>query len=118
MIKIIQTDWKTSQNELKQIRETVFILEQQVPVELEWDNEDAESIHLLAVHCDGKSCDEPIAAGRIIISSQQAQIGRMAVLKNWRHQGIGSDLLQQALLICKHNKVQQVFIHAQEYIVN
>jgi predicted GNAT family N-acyltransferase len=117
MIKILKTDWKTSQNKLKTIREIVFIKEQQVPVELEWDNEDAGAIHLLAINTDGLTGNEPVGTSRIIINNDHARIGRMAVLKKWRNNGIGSELLQDSLTICKQEQVHDVFIHAQEYIV-
>lgn len=122
MIKILKTDWKTSQNMLKTIRETVFIQEQRVPVELEWDNEDIDAIHLLAIHTEpvlytSSVVEEPVGTSRILINTDQARIGRMAVLPEWRNKGIGSQLLKHSLSLCKQQQVHSVFIHAQEYVV-
>lgn len=59
--------------------------EQGVPVELEWDEYDAPSLHVLA-EADG----DPIGTGRLLPDDQ---IGRMAVLPNWRGRGVGSAIL-------------------------
>ncbi len=115
MIKILQTDWNTSKDVLKIIREAVFIEEQKVPAALEWDNRDMGAIHLLAISND--RANKPVGTSRIIINNHQAQIGRMAVLKTWRNKNIGSQLLQHALIICQQKQLREVLIHAQENVI-
>lgn len=115
MIEILQTDWNTNKVVLKIIPEAVFIQEQKVPAALEWDSKDMEAIHLLAINTD--QVKEPVGASRIIINNHQARIGRMAVLKKWRTKGIGSQLLQHALIISKQKQVQEVLIHAQVHVI-
>ena len=72
-IKVIQTSWAEMEQELRDIRTRVFIVEQNVPVELEWEDDDLDAVHLL-VKKDGSY----IATSRLLSSGQ---IGRMAVLK-------------------------------------
>lgn len=47
-IRVRVADWQKDNAELRRIREAVFIAEQSVPPELEWDAEDDEAVHFLA----------------------------------------------------------------------
>ncbi|MCW8922236.1 MAG: GNAT family N-acetyltransferase [Gammaproteobacteria bacterium] len=109
-IQLITTPWKQNQRALKQIRTTVFIEEQHVPVELEWDKFDDQSIHFLVLH-DNK----PIATARL---KPDGQIGRMAVIKNCRNRGVGSKLLSTILQEAKDNGYSMVYLHAQKNAIN
>ena len=82
--------WQSSQRDLSTIRQTVFIEEQGVPVALEWDEHDADALHLLAR--DGQG--QPIGCARILADGT---IGRMAVLPVWRRRGVGCALLAAAI---------------------
>lgn len=94
----------------RMIRQRVFIDEQQVPVALEWDDQDATAIHLLA------SVDEqPVACARVL---PDGHIGRMAVLPEWRGQSIGMDLLQYAVQICRTCHVPQAKLSAQIHAID
>jgi len=95
-------DDPTDRERLRLIRREVFIVEQQVPEALEWDEDDASAIHLLAETSDGG----PVGTARILPSGQ---IGRMAVRRAWREQGIGSALLTTAIDLCP----RPPFLHAQ-----
>lgn len=94
---------------LRQIREQVFMIEQSVPVELEWDAYDIDATHLLGL--DNQA--HPIACARIIHNS----IGRMAVLKSWRGLGVGKALLNQAIQVCKARKSNKITLSAQSYAI-
>jgi len=112
------TDWNTHKSQLQSIREQVFIQEQDVPVELEWDGLDETARHVLAeVQCPAKQKDEKLAIGtaRIIINNMQAHIGRMAVLSEWRYQGVGSRILQTCIDECLKQGVKEVVLNAQVY---
>ena len=78
--------WDELQNDAKLIREQVFIQEQQIAVEDEWDAEDAISLHFV-VYADGKA----IATARLL---QNNSVGRVAVLKSQRGLGVGKLLMQ------------------------
>jgi predicted GNAT family N-acyltransferase len=50
--------WQKDNADLRRIREAVFVAEQAVPAELEWDDEDIEAVHFLACEGGGRS-DRP-----------------------------------------------------------
>jgi len=104
-------DWSTisDQKAIKSIREEVFVIEQSVPVELEWDELDAQCLHCLVAADNGK----PIATARLYQDKKQAQIGRMAVLMAYRHQGVGTLMLNALLEQAQQNGVKEVSINAQ-----
>ncbi len=95
-----------TQPSLRGIREQVFIIEQKVPVELEWDGEDADATHLLVRSPEG----EPIATARMLADGH---IGRVAVLPAWRRRGIASALLQRFFAIAHNRGLHQVWLDAQ-----
>lgn len=103
-----EADWATDQDALSKIRRLVFILEQDVPKEIEWDGRDDKSWHWLATDDD----DKPIGTARLL---PEGQIGRMAVLEDWRGSGVGAALLEQAVEKARHLGFNEVVLHAQSY---
>ena len=99
-------DWEDEQAALGEVRRKVFIEEQQVPEELEWDEFDQTSIHILAVD----KHNNPIATGRL---KPDGQIGRMAVLKEWRNKGIGQAILQTLIRLATDKHYPPLYLHAQ-----
>ena len=81
--------WQKDNAALRRIREAVFVAEQAVPAELEWDDEDIEAVHFLA--CEG---DFPIGTARLLADGQ---IGRVSVLKDWRGLKVGDALMRAAI---------------------
>jgi len=84
--RIIDADYARDIAKLRAVREPVFVLEQQVPLTLEWDALDPECRHVLALDAD----ERPIGTGRL---TPMRTIGRMAVLAEWRGKGVGDALL-------------------------
>jgi len=105
-VTIRRTTWDRDQPALRAIRTQVFIEEQHVPVELEWDEHDACSIHLLACDREGNA----VGTARML---KDGHIGRMAVLKSWRGQGVGNALLQTLIEIARQQALEQVYLYAQ-----
>ncbi len=101
-----QARWDRDREALSLVRVRVFVEEQGVPVELEWDGTDARAGHLLA--CDRN--ERPIGTARVLPSGQ---IGRMAVLPAWRGRGVGTALLHEALKLADAPGSPTPFIHAQ-----
>ena len=101
----ITADWTKHKHTLKEIRKTVFIDEQQVPIELEWDEFDEHCTHFL-ISISG----EFIATGRL---KSDGQIGRMAVLAQHRRNGAGTILLNHILNYAQEIKLNKVYCHAQ-----
>jgi len=102
------SDWSNERDRaaLCAVREEVFVREQGVPPEMELDEDDPRSVHAMARALDGTV----IAAGRL---TPAGQIGRMAVLKDWRDRGVGSALLQLLLEQARTRGMSEVRLHAQ-----
>lgn len=103
---LIHTSWQQSSTVLNAIRRAVFIEEQHVPEALEWDGLDASCHHVL-VTATGKG---PVGTGRI---KPDGHIGRMAVLKEHRGQGVGSAMLAALLDFARQQQCAEVYLHAQ-----
>jgi len=96
---VSRVKWHEAEPALRYIRKSVFIDEQSVPEELEWDNLDDACMHILVKNSRGV----PIATARI---KADGHIGRMAVLKPYRHQGVGSAILDNLIDYCKQHKLK------------
>lgn len=101
-----QAGWREHMDLLRDIRTSVFIEEQNVPIEIEWDERDNNAFHVLAFDID----NNPVGTGRLLDSGQ---IGRMAVLRDYRNQGIGTAMLKQLLKIACENKINNLFLNSQ-----
>lgn len=103
---IIRTDWSQHAEQLREIRERVFIQEQHVPEALEWDDFDASAVHFLAL-------DEHNAARGCIRLLPSGQISRLCVLEQYRSHGVGRQLLDCAEREAREQGMKEVFLHAQ-----
>ena len=101
--------WQEDSWALKRVREAVFIHEQGIPVELEWDGLDPSCTHVLA----SDAMLHPIATARML---SDGTIGRMAVLKEWRRRGVGSALMERLLAEARYRQLPQVALNAQAYV--
>lgn len=79
--------WSEQQASAQAIRYAVFVIEQNIPAQLEWDDMDAVCLHALAYDDKG----ETLGTGRLL---PDGHIGRMAVKKNARSFGVGGKLLE------------------------
>lgn len=107
---IKEVDWPSYQAQISAVRQQVFIVEQQVPAALEWDGLDETAQHLLALSEDGKA----IGCARVL---SDASIGRMAVLADWRSQGVGQALLKSAIQLCRENGWLDIQLSAQTHAI-
>lgn len=98
--------WDADRDALRAIRDQVFIREQQVPVEEEWDELDPQCQHVLARDAGGAA----IGTGRL---TPTRKIGRMAVLASWRGRGVGAAMLQQLVERARELGWREVSLHAQ-----
>ncbi len=92
---------------IRQVRETVFIVEQAVSRKDEFDGKDSNCIHALAVARGG-----PVATGRLDVAAG-GKIGRVAVLEEFRRQGIGTQIMRELELAARENGLPRVWFHAQ-----
>ena len=102
--------WRDGDLLLREIREAVFMREQGVSAELEWDGLDEKCLHVLAIN---KKC-LAIACGRI---TPQGKIGRMAVLPDWRGKQVGSAVLEELLETARRLELPSVVLDAQTQVV-
>ena len=84
--RVEPADFATDLADLRLVREAVFVVEQNVPLEMEWDELDPHCRHVLARDAG----HHPIGTGRL---TPERKIGRMAVLREWRGHGVGDALL-------------------------
>ena len=105
-IDIRVVGWDDAAAALLAVRIAVFVDEQGVPPELEHDAHDATALHLLATTADGRA----VATARMLADGH---IGRMAVLPNWRGQGLGTRLLSRLIDIARKRELDGVYLHAQ-----
>ena len=75
--------WSDALPLARAVREQVFIVEQGVPRELEWDDWDERSDHAIALDAGSKA----IGTARLLPGGR---IGRMAVLAHWRQLSSGA----------------------------
>lgn len=105
-LNVTVTSWEQARNEAGPVRHQVFVLEQNVPPELEMDEHDDECRHALATNADGTV----IGTGRLL---PDGHIGRMAVLATWRGTGAGSALLAALLNEARRLGYPEVVLSAQ-----
>lgn len=102
--------WHDGEPLLRAIRETVFIREQGVPEELEWDEFDDTCRHALALSLSG----DAVGCGRIL---PNGHIGRIAVMKPWRKQKAGTAIMEALLNEARSRGYSMVDVDAQVYAV-
>lgn len=89
MYRVQRGHWDKLEQDAKFIRKQVFIIEQNIPEEEEWDDQDMISDHFVVY-----DQDQPIATARLL---QNNSVGRVAVLKAYRGQGIGRMIMLEII---------------------
>lgn len=103
-----EASWITDQKVLSHLRKLVFIVEQNVPQDEEWDGQDEDSWHWLATDLE----DRPIGTARLLPSGQ---IGRMAVLEEFRGLKVGRVMLEHAVEKARGLGFASVYLNAQTH---
>ena len=107
-VHVIHVRWESQSKALQEVRAKVFIEEQGIARDIEWDGQDDTAEHFLAINEAGQT----IGCARLLPSGQ---IGRIAVLVEQRRHGIGFRLLQSAVDHAKELGFRKVFLHAQSH---
>ncbi len=103
-------DWSLMQASAQAVRSAVFVHEQGIAPEDEWDAADATALHAVLFDMNG----QPVGNARLLqLSANLAKVGRMAVLKEARGQGYGARLLQALLLEARRRGNKEVRLSAQ-----
>ena len=100
--------WDELGEEARRIRLEVFVAEQRVPLELEFDSMDPVSVHALASRPAGAA----LGTGRLL---PDGHIGRIAVTREARGQRVGAALLLSLMEAARQRGHQQVELFAQVY---
>ena len=89
------------------IRTQVFIKEQNVPKDEEYDGTDGACVHIVAYDNEA-----PVATGRLMIDDEFT-IGRVAVLPQYRGQKIGQGIVQALIQAATIMGAEKQVLHAQ-----
>lgn len=108
MYKIIAGGWEQLEKDAKLIREQVFIQEQGIAPEDEWDDLDATVLHFIVY-----DCERPIATARLL---PQHSVGRVAVLLSYRKQGVGKILMHYIIDYARQQNLPYLKLSAQTYV--
>ncbi len=109
-IRVELVGWPQAERLIRPIRKIVFIDEQGVPKELEWDGLDSHCAHVLALN----ERRDAIGTARM---QANGTIGRMAVLKDWRGRGAGRALLSALLDLAVRQGLARVTLSAQTHAI-
>lgn len=102
--------WLADAADLRAVRTEVFVVEQAVPAEEEWDEHDARSHHVIARDAAGR----PIGTGRL---TPIRTIGRMAVVRDWRGKGVGEAILRTLIERARALHIDRVELHSQVHAI-
>ncbi len=114
MLDVRVGSWAELGERAQLIRTEVFVQEQRIPAELEWDAADATCVHALAVNRLGM----PLATGRLLEPAPGVgRIGRMAVRASMRGGHVGRAVLDELLAAARQRGFHEVLLHAQQSAV-
>jgi YbgC/YbaW family acyl-CoA thioester hydrolase len=110
MLQVKTGSWAELGEDAGRLRTEVFVQEQGIPVELEWDEADAGALHAVACNRLG----QPVATGRLLPAKDGvATIGRMAVLQVLRGCGFGEQVLRTLAAQAQRRGDRAITLHAQ-----
>ena len=101
--------YQAAQEAIQTIRHLVFQAEQGVDPALDFDGRDPEAMHILAL-----VDEQPVGTARMRdLGDRTVKIERLAVLREFRSQGIGRKIMEFALEVLQQRQIQTVQLHAQ-----
>ncbi len=109
-VKIVKT--KEHYNDALSVRRDVFINEQEISPELEIDELENESIHLVAY-----DDDVPVGAGRVRIVQHKGKAERICVLSSYRGKKIGQAIMLAAEEFVRLEGLDKMALNAQKHAV-
>ena len=112
MVEVRVGDWAELGRDARIIRTAVFIEEQGIPMQMEWDEADPDPacIHAVAYNRFG----QPLATGRLLEHVPGvAKIGRMAVSQAMRSSGVGRAVLEALMKTARERGYREAVLHAQ-----
>ncbi|MBL4884866.1 MAG: GNAT family N-acetyltransferase [Planctomycetaceae bacterium] len=107
-MKVVIAQYEKHETEIRSIREAVFVIEQQISLDLEIDNLDAQCVHAIVF-----DQHVPIATGRLDLT-KQGKIGRVSVLREHRRRGAGRLIMQALEKYAREHQLKKIWFHAQQ----
>ena len=101
---------KEELEQVLKIREIVFILGQNVDWEEEMDGLEDQATHIIAL-----LNNKPVGCARLRYIDDRAKLERIAVLEEYRRQGIGQAITDFLIEIARRKGVREAYMHAQIY---
>ena len=115
MVTVKLGEWALLGSDAQRIRQQVFVEEQKIPAEMEWDAADEGCLHAVAYNRFGRA----LATGRLLEHVPGvAKIGRMAVVRGMRSGRIGREVLDALMREGRARGYREVLLHAQLAAVN
>ncbi len=110
MVDVRVGSWRELESAARPIRAEVFVGEQKIPADMEWDDADADAVHAVAFNRLGRA----LGTGRMLEHVPGvAKIGRMAVAASSRHGGVGRAVLDALLDAARARGDREAVLHAQ-----
>lgn len=110
VLEVTVGSWQQLGDQARVLRAEVFVSEQGIPAELEWDDADNDAVHAVARNRLGHS----LATGRLTRHAPGVgRIGRMAVARSMRGSGIGRTVLEALIAAARERGDTEVVLHAQ-----
>jgi YbgC/YbaW family acyl-CoA thioester hydrolase len=110
VVRVVTGSWKDLGTDAQRIRTEVFVEEQRIPADLEWDEDDNTAVHAIAYNRLGQA----VATGRLLqLDGGVAKIGRMAVHRVLRGSGVGRQVLEALQSVAAARGDSEVMLHAQ-----
>jgi YbgC/YbaW family acyl-CoA thioester hydrolase len=107
--------WNELSADAGAIRTRVFVQEQRIPAELEWDAADASALHAVVYN----RLQQPVATGRLLqVRPGLGQIGRVAVHEVLRGGGAGQVVMQALIDAARRRGDTELMLHAQRTAEN
>jgi YbgC/YbaW family acyl-CoA thioester hydrolase len=110
MVDVRVGSWDELGKDAQAIRRAVFVDEQKIPADLEWDGADPDCTHAVAYNRFGM----PLATGRLLEHVPGvAKIGRMAVIHTMRGSRVGRAVLDALMEAARRQRFREAVLHAQ-----
>ncbi len=110
VLQVRTGDWATLGDDAATLRTQVFVQEQGIPADMEWDADDRTALHAVAYNRLGM----PVATGRLLQPEPGiGKVGRMAVHPVLRGAGVGSAVLQALAAAATERGDGDLVLHAQ-----
>lgn len=110
MVQVRCGAWAALGDGARALRTSVFIEEQRIPADLEWDADDETAVHAVAFN----RFNAPVATGRLLQPAPGvAKIGRMAVHQAVRGTRVGRQVLDTLIEAARARGDREVLLNAQ-----